>query len=1197
MPIAFRVAILLVLLALGHGSWLLVHAAAPDSKTARTLRVVMDNNYPPYVFVNSQGQVQGILPDQWRLWQKKTGIQVEITATDWNDALREMKAGKYDVIDTAFATEERKTWLNFGKPHTRIEVAAYFDKAISAITTADSLQGFVVAVKEGDAAIDLLKNHGVDNLVLFKGYEAIVRAAKEHKINVFVVDTPPALYFLYKYGLQDDFKASPPINVGEFHRAVGKNHAALLREIEAGFALLTPDELADIEKKWYGAPLLSGISGTHLLVGGGGLGLILLLLFLWNRSLRTAVRKRTAEVERSREALRESEVRYRELVEQASSIILRMDREGRICFLNDYAQRFFGYQLADVVGKSVIGTIVPETDSAGKNLREMIADIGRHPERYATNENENICSDDRRVWIAWTNSPLFDAEGQFTEVLCLGNEITARRQAEEALRRERQRLQFVIDGSRLGVWEWNVQTNETVFNETWAELIGYTIAELQPYSYATWEGLLHPDDVERARSALFACVEGKTSNYDCEIRMRHKNGHWVWILDRGKVFTRDAADRPLSMFGTHTDITAIKQAEQKVQASNELLSQFIKNSPIYAYIKEVSPTESRTLRASDNFQDMIGIPVAAMLGKTMAELFPPEFAAQITADDWQVVSEGAILQREEVLGGRTYTTIKFPIRLGERNLLAGYTIDLTDRIRAEEARRESEATFRTIVQASPMGIHLYRLDEDNRLIFIGANPAADRLTGVENSRYIGMTCEEAFPPLADTNIPDHYRRAARLGETWQAEHVSYSDGRVAGAFEVHAFQMTPGKVAVLFNEISARKRAEEEREKLQTQLIQAQKMESVGRLAGGVAHDFNNMLSVIIGHCELALQDLESDHPFYIGLQNIRKAAERSADLTRQLLAFARKQTVAPKVLDINATVAGMLEMLRRLIGEDIDLVWKPGSTPDQVHIDPSQLDQILVNLFVNARDAIGDTGKVTIETDLVCIDERYCADHVEATPGTYVLLAVSDNGCGVDAATLPHLFEPFFTTKEMGKGTGLGLATVYGIVKQNKGFINVYSEPGQGTTFKIYLPRHGVIPEPAVEEVANQVARGSETILVVEDESMILEIATTMLESLGYTVLAASGPAEAIRLAREHDGTIQLLMTDVVMPEMNGRLLAKHLRTLNPGLLCLFMSGYTANVIAHHGVLDEGVHFIQKPFSLHALAAKIREALTTEGG
>jgi PAS domain S-box-containing protein len=439
LPIVLRVACLCILLALASPPWLALHAADPVGAAARTVRVVMDNNYPPYVFVDSEGQIQGILADQWRLWQEKTGIRVELIATDWKDALRDMKAGKYDVIDTAFETEERKTWLDFGKPHARIEVAAYFDKAISAITSADSLRGFVVAVKEGDAAIDLLRSHGVDNLVFFKGYEAVIQAAKEHKVNVFVVDTPPALYFLHKYGLYRDFKASQPLNVGEFHRAVRKGNTALLNEIEAGFAMLSPGELANIEKKWYGAPILNGMSRSTFLIGSGSLGLVLLLLFLWNRSLHSAVRKRTAELEKSREALRGSETRYRELVERASTIILRMDREGRICFLNDFALRFFGYQLAEVIGQSVIGTIVPETDSAGKNLREMIEDIGRHPERYAINENENIRSDGQRVWIAWTNNPLFDAEGQFSEILCMGNEITERRMAEEALRRERQR--------------------------------------------------------------------------------------------------------------------------------------------------------------------------------------------------------------------------------------------------------------------------------------------------------------------------------------------------------------------------------------------------------------------------------------------------------------------------------------------------------------------------------------------------------------------------------------------------------------------------------------------------------------------------------------------------------------------------------------------------------------------------------------
>lgn len=402
---------------------------------------------------------------------------------------------------------------------------------------------------------------------------------------------------------------------------------------------------------------------------------------------------------------------------------------------------------------------------------------------------------------------------------------------------------------------------------------------------------------------------------------------------------------------------------------------------------------------------------------------------------------------------------------------------------------------------------------------------------------------------------------------------------------------------VALSDISERKRAEEEREKLHAQLNQAQKMESVGRLAGGVAHDFNNMLSVIIGSTELAMGTVTSDDPLHDALQEIFNAARHSAELTGQLLAFARKQIISPKVLGLNETIEGMLKMLRRLIGEDIDLAWLPEGRLWPVKMDPAQLDQILVNLCVNARDAIAGVGKITIETDNVTFDEAYCADHAGFIPGEFVLLAVSDDGCGMDRQTLDNLFEPFFTTKDLDKGTGLGLATIYGIVLQNNGFINVYSEPEKGSTFKIYLPRYETTAEPIrkKEEPMAPDAQGSETILVVEDEPAILRMSMMMLERLGYTVLTATTPGEAIRLAEAYPGKIHLLLTDVIMPEMNGRDLAKKLLTLYPHLKRLFMSGYWANVIADGGMLDAGVHFIQKPFSMNEFASKVRQALEGE--
>lgn len=400
------------------------------------------------------------------------------------------------------------------------------------------------------------------------------------------------------------------------------------------------------------------------------------------------------------------------------------------------------------------------------------------------------------------------------------------------------------------------------------------------------------------------------------------------------------------------------------------------------------------------------------------------------------------------------------------------------------------------------------------------------------------------------------------------------------------------RIIAVVRDISDRKEAEADRARLETQLQQARKIEFIGRLAGGVAHDFNNMLTVILGQAELALLKIEPSDPLAAHFTEIQKTAQRSADLTRQLLAFARQQTVTPKVLDLNERVTALLKMLQRLIGENIQLIWQPSPELSMIKMDPSQIDQILINLCINARDAIGGSGTIFIETSGCTIDADYCATHLDAMPGEYVRLTVRDDGQGMDEETLAHIFEPFFTTKAVGSGTGLGLATVYGVVTQNNGFVAIDSEPGKGSIFSIHLPRCNDACQRETADGTRRVPGGQETVLVVEDEAAILEVTTMILREQGYSVLAANSPGEAIRMAREHAGGISLLVTDVIMPETNGLLLAEKLRLLHPHMKQLFMSGYTANVIAHHGVLDEGIEFIQKPFSLSDLAAKVREVL-----
>ncbi|MEI6667360.1 MAG: PAS domain S-box protein, partial [Acidobacteriota bacterium] len=393
-------------------------------------------------------------------------------------------------------------------------------------------------------------------------------------------------------------------------------------------------------------------------------------------------------------------------------------------------------------------------------------------------------------------------------------------------------------------------------------------------------------------------------------------------------------------------------------------------------------------------------------------------------------------------------------------------------------------------------------------------------------------------------------------------------------------------------DITDRKRAEEEKAVLEARSRQAQKMESVGLLAGGVAHDFNNMLAVILGHTEVAMEGIDSAQQLHASLDEIHKAATRSANLTRQLLAFARKETITPKVIDLNETMAGTLSMIRRLVGENVHVAWQPHADLWPVQIDASQMEQVLINLCVNARAAIAGVGSITIATDNA-VDDADWSDVANEVRGDYVRLTVSDTGCGMSGETLSHIFEPFFTTKAVGEGTGMGLASVFGAVKQNRGVIQVRSVLGTGTTFRIYLPRHTATVAPSGTDVEMvPTLRGHETLLLVEDEPGVLMLAKKALERSGYTVLAAGTPSEAIRLATEYGGHIHLLMTDVVMPEMNGLALATRLDAIRPHIKRLFTSGYPADVIADHGVVDHSAAFISKPFSIKALVAKVRETL-----
>ncbi|MDD3118314.1 MAG: PocR ligand-binding domain-containing protein [Victivallales bacterium] len=485
--------------------------------------------------------------------------------------------------------------------------------------------------------------------------------------------------------------------------------------------------------------------------------------------------------------------------------------------------------------------------------------------------------------------------------------------------------------------------------------------------------------------------------------------------------------------------------------------------------------------------------------------------------------------------------------------------------------------------------------------YLGCNLLFQQEIGLEKEQIVGRTAADIFPAKEAALFSSLDRKLFESPGIHSFE-TSYTvkEGQIKNIIINKATYLNPdrtvGGLIAVSVDITARKRGEEERVRLQEELNRAQKMESIGRLAGGVAHDFNNMLQVIIGYTDFALHNLDPDNAVYRSLQQALSAARQSSILTRQLLAFARKQVIRPVVLDLNAVVAGMTTMLRQLVGDDVVLEWTPGHDLWPVKMDPSQIDQIMTTLTVNAREAMPAGGRLNIATVDVTIDAAYCSHGRDFLPGEYVMLSLTDNGCGMDKETVDRLFEPFFTTKMLGNGAGLGLSTIFGAVRQNNGFIHVYSEPGHGTTFKIYLPHCRdplAVQEPELRtELTPAWYGGSETILLAEDDPAILALGKYLLEQHGYTVIAADSPATALKLAADHPTPIHLLISDVVMPQMNGKMLWDQLAATRPGLKVIYMSGYPAEVITHHGIIDTGVEFMPKPFSEESMLATVRKVL-----
>jgi PAS domain S-box-containing protein len=644
------------------------------------------------------------------------------------------------------------------------------------------------------------------------------------------------------------------------------------------------------------------------------------------------------------------------------------------------------------------------------------------------------------------------------------------------------------------------------------------------------------------------------------------------------------------------EIESRKRAERALTDVNEILGTIIRSSPLAVIALDPDGNVTRWNPAAER---MFGWTEEEVLGK---------FLPLVPEDKREEHS----LLRERVLRGEGFTNVEAsrwrkdgssidisistaPLRDPAGRIIGVMSVsaDITESKRDKEALRESEERYRTVVEESFAGVYVV---QDGRFVYANRNAAS--ATGYAPEELVGRDVYSLVHPDDVERIKASSQQMLEGRDLSPYEfRIITNDGQTRWVIETVRSISYMGRKAVLGNaiDITERKEAEAEKLKLEARLIQAQKMEAVGLLAGGLAHDFNNMLGVILGYTEMIKDDLPPDDPLRSDITQIEEAAIHSRNMTQQLLAFSRKQIISPELLDMNEALRTRMKTISRLIGEDVELIFRPGKDLFRVRMDPSQVDQILFNLAGNARDAMPQGGTLIVETANTTMDEGTGVLPADRMPGRYVQLSISDNGTGMPREIMDQIFDPFFTTKELGRGTGLGLATVYGIVRQNHGFINVYSEPGHGTIFKVYLPRSAEegAPRPKPPEAPPAMVAGK--ILLVEDEPMLMDVTTRMLEAVGYRVLAAATPSEALSLIGGSNADIRIMLTDVVMPEMSGRELMEKAVAVKPGLKVLFMSGYTSNVIAHHGVLNEGVHFIQKPFRKDDLARKIAEVAASE--
>ena len=888
-------------------------------------------------------------------------------------------------------------------------------------------------------------------------------------------------------------------------------------------------------------------------------------------------------------ALRESQQRYREVFDFTSECIFLIDvttdaRFKFACF-NPAEEKAIGFSNAEVSGRFI-------EEVVSEQVANNIVAHYRHCLELGTviSYEEELALPIGRRYFHTNLIPLRNATGRIYRIVGIARDITEYKQAEEALRRSQQRLELAQEAGGIATWDWDIVANQKHCSKEYWRLYGLQERDLAPLP-EEWLQLVHHEDRARIREELNRALDG-TGHYNTEFRVVWPDGTVHWLLGKGEVF-RDSNGKPIRMLGVNMDISERKYAEQALRESEERFRNMADTAPVMIWVS-----------GPDKLCTFFNKAWLAFTGRTMEQECGNGWAEGVHPEDLN----RCFANYRASFDAREPFQIEYRLRRGDGQyrwvldngvprfesggIFAGYIgscIDITDVKRAEQelvlnqALRESEEKYHGIVETMTEGVWI--LDHDDRTTFVNQQMAAMLGYSVEQmvGRHVLDFKDEEARPIALQKLE---RRRQGITEQYDSTFQTSDGRRLTVLISTRPLWDGDGCYTGTLGIITDIT----ERSLLEERLHQANKMEAIGRLAGGVAHDFNNLLTVINGYSDLLLRNSNAGDRIRAQLTEIRSAGQRAHELTNQILAFSRNQIRATDTLNIRSVIEDVEEMLRRMIGEDIELltIFDPGL--GNIRADRTEIIQILLNLAVNARDAMPTGGTLTFAVADVEVDEKDVRTHPGTRSGAHVLLTVTDTGVGMDAEIRKHLFEPFFTTKQVGKGTGLGLATVYGIVSQSGGWIQVDSKPRQGTTFRIYWPRvTAVLPkEKDHAGLPDQPLFGTETVLVVEDQSQVRQLTCSILRQFGYQILEASSGEEALCLAKAHAGPLDLLLTDVIMPGMNGLELAARLKTMRP-IAILFMSGYSDRTEA---VQDSGVTYIQKPFTPDTLIRTVRAVL-----